>query len=95
VEKDAERWKHTGKTGGIPNQGLGRQRGMPQEVIIAVRKIYGNHRVQIPVEICETLNVDDGDRVAFVRDAWGEFYIRKANTAGIQKKERKYTPTRS
>ncbi|MFQ6095696.1 MAG: AbrB/MazE/SpoVT family DNA-binding domain-containing protein [Candidatus Bathyarchaeia archaeon] len=51
---------------------------MPTQRIIAVRKIYGHGRVQIPVEIRRNLGLSDGDRLIFLqRD--GEYFIRKAD----------------
>jgi AbrB family looped-hinge helix DNA binding protein len=49
---------------------------MPQK-IIAVRKVYGRGRVQIPVEIREQLGLDDGDKLIFIQSN-GEYFIRKA-----------------
>ncbi|MEM3041210.1 MAG: AbrB/MazE/SpoVT family DNA-binding domain-containing protein [Nitrososphaerota archaeon] len=46
--------------------------------IIAVRKIYGHGRVQIPVEIRKNLGLDDGDKLIFVQID-GAYFIRKAD----------------
>ena len=67
---------------------------MSREIIVATRKVYGHGRVQIPVEIRNELKIKDGDAVAFVRDMWGEFYIRNASVMGVQRKDKRYRPTR-
>ena len=45
--------------------------------IVAVRKIYGRGRVQIPVEIRKRLQLRDGDKLIFIQSN-GMYFIRKA-----------------
>ena len=52
---------------------------MPQK-IVAVRKVYGRGRVQIPVEIRKQLELNDGDNLIFIQSE-GDYFIRKAEMA--------------
>jgi AbrB family looped-hinge helix DNA binding protein len=47
-------------------------------LIIAAVKVHGKGRVQIPKEVRDILNVEDGDRVYFVQDNSGKIFLEKA-----------------
>ena len=50
---------------------------MVPQTVVAVRKIYGRGRVQIPVEVRKQLGLKDGDKLIFIQSD-GEYFIRKA-----------------
>jgi AbrB family looped-hinge helix DNA binding protein len=51
---------------------------MSKSVIIAVTKVYGKGRIQLPKEVRLTLEVKDGDRIYFTQDELGRIYVEKA-----------------
>jgi AbrB family looped-hinge helix DNA binding protein len=51
--------------------------GYAWETIIAISKMYGNGRVQVPKEVRVRLNLEDGDKVAFIEGEDGRIYIDK------------------
>ena len=50
---------------------------MVPQTVVAVRKVYGHGRVQIPVEVRRRLGLEDGDKLIFIQSE-GEYSIRKA-----------------
>jgi AbrB family looped-hinge helix DNA binding protein len=52
---------------------------VPFGEIIAVSRVYGKGRLQLPKEVRLALGVGDGDRVLFVRDAEGRITIERAS----------------
>lgn len=57
------------------------------EEIITTRKLYGRGRVQVPSEIRKELGVKNGDRIAFIRSAFGDIFIKRADTRSVQVKK--------
>ena len=51
---------------------------MSNHIIIAVGKVHGGGRVQLPKEVRELLDIRDGDKVYFVQDDLGRIIIERA-----------------
>jgi AbrB family looped-hinge helix DNA binding protein len=47
------------------------------EIIIAISRVHSNGRVQVPKEVRVRLNLEDGDKVAFIEGEDGRIYIDK------------------
>jgi len=62
-------------------------------LIIAVVKVHGKGRIQIPKEVREILGVKDGDRVYFVLDPSRRIFLEKAPDLEEKKKLGKYVLT--
>ena len=60
--------------------------GMGERVILAVAKVHGKGRVQIPKQVREALKIEDGGRVYFIQDELGRIYIEKAPTLRRERK---------
>lgn len=58
---------------------------MKEMVEIGITKVHGNGRVQIPVEIRDILQIQDGDDILWIRKGFTEFTFRKAGYKGIFK----------
>jgi AbrB family looped-hinge helix DNA binding protein len=62
------------------------------QLVIATVKVHGRGRVQIPKEVRQILNIEDGDRIYLIQDASGRIFLKKAPT--LKKVEpRKYVVT--
>lgn len=49
-------------------------------VIFAIAKVHGRGRVQLPKEVRESLKVDDGDKIYFIKDELGNILLERAPT---------------
>lgn len=49
------------------------------EEIIKVTKVYNRGKTQIPADIVKSLGLIDGDRIVWIRDDNGRYYIRKSS----------------
>jgi len=54
-------------------------------------KVHGRGRVHIPKEVRKILELEDGDKLIFLKDVNGRVYIKKAEVLKPVKKPRKAT----
>ena len=48
------------------------------ENVLAIAKVWGKGRIQVPQEVRDMLGIQDGDRIYFVVTMMGELIFRKA-----------------
>jgi len=51
------------------------------EGLVAVTRMHGRGRVQVPSEIINDLVLKDGDKIAWYKSSDGTFYMRKVMPA--------------
>ena len=46
-------------------------------VEVSIVKVHSGKRIQIPSEICKMLKIEDGNKIKWIKDPGGRFYIEK------------------